>query len=124
MDPWFTCPTPQSNLLQHNQLPASGTSAYFKSKSNKLPSTYVTVQTKPEVLPDHVILYKEKVVGNLERENFIFPDGRINKTTSFIVLASAGTKFAVTTKLHTLGSPIMFVAFVQVKKSPGTMQSF
>jgi len=69
---------------------ASGTSAYIKSKSNVLPSTYVAVQAKPEVLPDHVILYKGKSVGDMQRENFIFPDGRINM---YSIVTQAGGDF-------------------------------
>ena len=69
---------------------ASGTSAYVKSKSNELPSTYVTVQKKPEALPNHVILYKGKVVGDMQRENFIFPDGRINMRA---IVTQAGGDF-------------------------------
>jgi hypothetical protein len=69
---------------------ASGTSVYIKSKSNELPSTFVTVQTKPEVLPDHVILYKGKIIGDIQRENFIFQDGRINMRS---IVTQAGGDF-------------------------------
>jgi hypothetical protein len=69
---------------------ASGTSAYIESKSNELPSTCVTVQTKPEVLPDHVILYKGKIIGDMQRENFIFQDGRINMRS---IVTQAGGDF-------------------------------